>query len=225
MFEAACTIIDANSRYNQDYEPGANELFPGKCISRNYMAIRAEILVKTFGKMSVQEIYLRLRKNAKLGDPLDRSTLASYEKLIDGLLGFMSHTNAEVLVCSMAVLEQAKSAGSNFWPRIPRLLATLDLSDGSLKKKYGMPVAQDYGTSPAENIRLYEVVKGSLLVMQRFIRTITNRKNAYEFIKKYFKMEEMIIKRITEEEKKVHLEVVMNSVWESFRATFDFEMR
>ena len=108
---------------------------------------------------------------------------------------------------------------------VPRMMATMDLSDGSLKKAFGMPVVQNYGTSPAENIRLYEVVKGSLNVLIRFMSIVVDRKNAYKFIKKYFEMEEKVIKRIDEEEKKVLLEVLWHAMWENFRGFFNFEMR
>ena len=62
-----------------------------------------------------------------------------------------------------------------------------------------MPIAQHYGESPSEIIRLYEVVKGALLVLQQSIKRVAlDRRVSYDFIKKFFKMEEMVVKRITE---------------------------
>ena len=74
-------------------------------------------------------------------------------------------------------------------------MATMDLSDASLKKKFGVPVTQDYGASNPESIRLYEVVKGSMLVMARNMPRIIDPKNSYHFIRKFFMVEDAVIKR------------------------------
>eukprot|EP00520_Triparma_pacifica_P008584 CAMPEP_0118672834 /NCGR_PEP_ID=MMETSP0785-20121206/22758_1 /TAXON_ID=91992 /ORGANISM="Bolidomonas pacifica, Strain CCMP 1866" /LENGTH=1922 /DNA_ID=CAMNT_0006567835 /DNA_START=164 /DNA_END=5931 /DNA_ORIENTATION=+ len=223
VHEKAYAMSDANIRYNREYKDDDGFLFPGWSMSRNMMIMKVHVCKIDRIEKSLQEILLRIRKNAKIGDPTDSSTLASYNKLVDGLFGLTSHTNSEVSSCSLGVIGKLK--GAYVKERIPRLIATMDLSDGSLEKKFGMPIAQHYGESPSEIIRLYEVVKGALLVLQQSIKRVAlDRRVSYDFIKKFFKMEEMVVKRITEESKAVHLEVLMNSLWEAFRATYDFQM-
>lgn len=147
-------------------------------------------------------------------------------RLIDGLQGMSSHSNTRVRVASFKVLHTAQ--GRFIWivkARVPRLLSVINLKDGiHSQNAFGVPICEQLSNNEQGNIRLFEVVFGSLSLLSSRFKFIMNDPDClYGFIKKSLVFEEVVLNRMVDAKNCKALELQLESLWNLFRSHFSFD--
>ena len=153
------------------------------------------------------------------------SALNSYEGIVDGLFSMCCHSNTQVRASAIGVVDYAITRfGWLLRPRVPRLLAAVNLNDEDMHGKFGVPSCSSLKTQvdgQGKRKRLAEVMKGvcSILATPRAGKLMMgSEKMRYEFIKTTCGTEALVsIMPAEEMQKMVHY---LHSLFSPFRLKF-----
>jgi hypothetical protein len=151
--------------------------------------------------------------------------LDGYEGIMDGLFSLCCHSNTQVRASAIGVVDYAITRyGWLVLPRVPRLLAAVQLRDDKMHGRFGLPscaLLKEQVDSQGKRKRLSEVMKGvcSLLAVPRAGRQLLgNEKMRYEFVTTICGNEDLVSLMPAEEmQKMVHY---LHSIFSPFRLKF-----
>jgi hypothetical protein len=171
---------------------------------------------------SVKELNGAMSQILEAEPPL---ALDSYEGIVDGLFSLCCHSNTVVRASAIGVVDYAITRyGWLLRPRVPRLLAAVNLQDDQMHGQFGVPsVASivDQVDGQGKRKRLAEVMKGvcSILAIPRAGKLLLGtEKMRFEFITTICGTEDLVSMMPAEEmQKMVHY---LHSLFSPFRLKF-----
>jgi hypothetical protein len=153
------------------------------------------------------------------------SALSSYEGMVDGLFSLCCHSNTQVRASAIGVVDYAITRfGWLLRPRVPRLLAAVNLQDDAMHGKFGVPSCSALKTQvdgQGKRKRLAEAMKGvcSILATPRAGKLMMgSEKMRCEFVTTICGTEALVsIMPAEEMQKMVHY---LHSLFSPFRLKF-----
>lgn len=222
----------------------------GKTLPRRLLLARIQLFHDSLQRMASFEVPRRLRRLAKASKAV-RSVLfsittnltdlnatfnqfldctpspatISYEGIVDGLFSLCCHSNTQVRASAIGVVDYAITRfGWLVRPRIPRLLAAVNLKDDDMHGKYGIPSCSALKTQvdgQGKRRRLAEVMKGvcSILATPRAGKLLMgSEKMRYDFVTCICETDALVsIMPAEEMQKMVHY---LHSLFSPFRLKF-----
>ena len=151
--------------------------------------------------------------------------LDGYEGIVDGLFSLCCHSNTQVRASGIGVVDYAITRyGWLVHPRVPRLLAAVNLRDGKMHGKFGVPSCENLVNQvdgQGKRKRLSEAMKGvcSILAMPRAGKQLLGTESTrVEYIKTICGADELVSMMPAEEmQKMVHY---LHSIFSPFRLKF-----
>lgn len=152
-------------------------------------------------------------------------SLDGYEGIVDGLFSLCCHSNTQVRASAIGVVDYAITRhGWLLRPRVPRLLAAVQLRDEDMHGKFGIPscsTLRNQIDGQGKRKRLAEAMKGvcSILAIPRAGKQLlSNEKARLEFITTICGTEDLVSLMPAEEmQKMVHY---LHSLFSPFRLKF-----
>ncbi len=222
----------------------------GKTLPRRLLVARIQLFHDSLQRMASFEVPRRIRRLAK-ALKVTRSVLFStttnikdlnaamsqilqnapstatnsYEGIVDGLFSLCCHSNTQVRASAIGVVDYAITRfGWLVRPRIPRLLAAVNLKDDDMHGRYGIPSCSALKTQvdgQGKLRRLAEVMKGvcSILATPRAGKLMMgSEKMRYDFVTTICGTEALVsIMPAEEMQKMVHY---LHSLFSPFRLKF-----
>jgi hypothetical protein len=222
----------------------------GKTLPRRLLVTRIQLFHDALQRMASFEIPRRLRRLSKL-QKNKRSTLFStettfkelkaatsgilqndisstmdgYEGIVDGLFSLCCHSNTQVRASAIGVVDYTITRfGYLLAPRVPRLMAAVNLRDDNMHGKFGLPscsALRSQVDGQGKRKRLAHAMKGvcSILAIPRAGKQLlVSEKSRFEFIQTICGTEDVISMMPAEEmQKMVHY---LHSLFSPFRLKF-----
>jgi proteasome activator subunit 4 len=153
------------------------------------------------------------------------SSLDGYEGIMDGLFSLCCHSNTQVRASAIGVVDYAITRyGWLLAPRVPRLMAAVNLKDDQMHGKFGIPSCSALTSQidgQGKRKRLAEAMKGvcSLIAIPRAGKQLLgSEKSRSEFVQTICGTEDLISMMPAEEmQKMVHY---LHSLFSPFRLKF-----
>ena len=222
----------------------------GKTLPRRLLVARIQLYQDSMQRMASFEVPRRLRRLSKVhkgsrkilfstettlkevndtaADVLKNEipyTLDGYEGIVDGLFALCCHSNTQVRASAIGVVDYAITRyGWLLGPRVPRLIAAVNLKDDQMHGKFGLPSCSALKfqvDGQGKRKRLAEAMKGvcSILAIPRAGKQIlASEKSRFDFIQTICGTEELVSMMPAEElQKMVHY---LHSLFSPFRLKF-----
>lgn len=222
----------------------------GKTLPRRLLVARIQLFHDSLQRTASFEVPRRLRRLFKAGkvtrnvlfstktdindlrtsmieilEKTPASALDSYEGMVDGLFSLCCHSNTQVRACAIGVVDYAITRfGWLLRPRVPRLIAAVNLKDDEMNGKFGVPSCAALKTEvdgQGKRKRLAEVMKGvcSILATPRAGKLMMgSEKMRYEFVTMICGTDALVsIMPAEEMQKMVHY---LHSLFSPFRLKF-----
>ena len=162
---------------------------------------------------------------SQIGESEIPLSLTCYEGIVDGLFSLCCHSNTQVRASAIGVVDYAITRfGWLLKPRVPRLLAAIQLNDNGMHGKFGLPSTASLKNQVdglGKRKRLAEAMKGvcSVLAIPRGGKQLlSDEKSRFEFIKTICGTEDLVSLMPPEEmQKMVHY---LHSLFSPFRLKF-----
>jgi len=153
------------------------------------------------------------------------SSMDGYEGMMDALFALCCHSNTQVRASAIGVVDYAITRyGYLLAPRVPRLMAAVNLRDESMHGKFGLPACSALKSQvdgQGKRKRLAEAMKGvcSILSIPRAGKLmLASEKSRYEFVQTICGTEDLVSMMPAEEmQKMVHY---LHSLFSPFRLKF-----
>lgn len=222
----------------------------GKTLPRRLLVTRVQLFHDSLQRMASFEIPRRLRRLSKLQNTKRTimfssqttfkelkvatsqilqsevsSSMDGYEGIVDGLFSLCCHSNTQVRASAIGVVDYAITRfGYLLAPRVPRLMAAVNLKDDNMHGKFGLPscsALKSQVDGQGKRKRLAQAMKGvcSILAIPRAGKQLlATEKSRYEFIQTICGTEDVVSMMPAEEmQKMVHY---LHSLFSPFRLKF-----
>ncbi|KAL3944784.1 MAG: hypothetical protein SGBAC_001155 [Bacillariaceae sp.] len=222
----------------------------GKTLPRRLLVTRIQLFHDSLQRMASFEVPRRLRRLSKIQkgkktilfstevafkdvkiaatgimDNEIPSSMDGYEGMMDALFALCCHSNTQVRASAIGVVDYAITRfGYLLAPRVPRLMAAVNLKDENMHGKFGLPscsALKSQVDGQGKRKRLAEAMKGvcSILSIPRAGKQmLASEKARYEFVQTICCTEDLVSMMPAEEmQKMVHY---LHSLFSPFRLKF-----
>lgn len=222
----------------------------GKTLPRRLLVTRIQLFHDSLQRMASFEVPRRLRRLSKLqkgrkailfstevsfkdvktaatGIMEDEipSSMDGYEGMMDALFALCCHSNTQVRASAIGVVDYAITRyGYLLAPRVPRLMAAVNLRDENMHGKFGLPscsALKSQVDGQGKRKRLAEAMKGvcSILSIPRAGKLmLASEKSRYDFVQTICGTDDLVSMMPAEEmQKMVHY---LHSLFSPFRLKF-----
>lgn len=222
----------------------------GKTLPRRLLVTRIQLFHDSLQRMASFEVPRRLRRLSKfqkgkrvilfstqvsfkdvklaatgiMSDDIP-SSMDGYEGMMDALFALCCHSNTQVRASAIGVVDYAITRyGYLLAPRVPRLMAAVNLRDDTMHGKFGLPscsALKSHVDGQGKRKRLAEAMKGvcSILSIPRAGKQmLASEKSRYEFVQTICGTDDLVSMMPAEEmQKMVHY---LHSLFSPFRLKF-----